>query len=143
MASGCWVPAASGDIPQNAFVGGEDNGETLFVARGSFGDSQVPGKLLASHGCCYVPWGGKENPLTEYEVLCDFNGDWIECSGASIPQNAFPAGESEDGEPLYIGRVFIDGTLTIGKVQESHGVCYVPYDGKEESFQDYQILVTY
>ncbi|KAI4471008.1 hypothetical protein MML48_1g07012 [Holotrichia oblita] len=56
MANGCWVPSASGNVPPNAFVGGEDGGEPLFVARGYFGNGQVPGKLLASHGCCYVPW---------------------------------------------------------------------------------------
>ncbi|GJQ79411.1 hypothetical protein Trydic_g16270 [Trypoxylus dichotomus] len=141
MASGCWVFASNGDVPPDAFVGGEDNGETVFIARGSFSNSQVPGKLLPSHGCCYVPWGGKENPLAEYEVLCDFNGMWIDCSGADVPSNALPAGETEDGEPLYVGRVFHDGTLTVGKVQQSHGVCYVPYGGEELPYQDYQILV--
>lgn len=143
MAYACWVPSSSGEIPPNAFVGGEDNGEPLFVARGNFNNSQVPGKLLASHGCCYVPWGGEENRLCDYEVLCDFNGDWVECSGSIIPTDAFPAGESEDGEPLYVGRVFHEGSLSIGKVQQSHGVCYIPYGGKEIAFPDYQILVSY
>lgn len=143
MSSACWVAAAGGEVPPNAFIGGEDNGEALFVGRGNFNNSQIPGKLLATHGCCYVPWGGNENPLNEYEVLCDFNGGWIDCSGANIPSTALPAGETEDGEPLYVGRVFHNGCLTIGKVQESHGVCYVPYGGEELPFQAYQILVAY
>ncbi|KRT83120.1 hypothetical protein AMK59_4131 [Oryctes borbonicus] len=138
----CWVPATSGQVPPNAFVGGEDNGEPMYVIRGNFNDSLMPGKLLSSHGCCYVPWGGEENGLNSYEVLCDFRGDWVDCSGGNIPPNALTAGQSENGEPLYVGRVLHDGVMTVGKVQQSHGVCYIPYGGKELGFPEYQILIT-
>ncbi|KAK9731957.1 Protein of unknown function (DUF3421) [Popillia japonica] len=138
----CWVQATSGQVPPNAFGGGEDNGEPMYVIRGTFNDGLIPGKLLSSHGCAYVPWGGNENGINTYEVLCDFNGDWIDCSGGNIPPNALTAGQSEDGEPLYVGRVLHEGTMTVGKVQQSHGVCYIPYGGNELGFPDYQILVT-
>jgi hypothetical protein len=55
--------------------------------------------------------------------------------------NHFPGGKTEDGETLYIGRVKHDGTLTIGKVQPSHGVCYISYGGKEIRYSDFEILV--
>ncbi|GJQ79410.1 hypothetical protein Trydic_g16269 [Trypoxylus dichotomus] len=122
----CWVPATSGQVPPNAFVGGEDNGEPMYVIRGNFNDSLVPGKLLSSHGCSYVPWGGEENGVNSYEVLCDFQA----------------AGQSESGEPLYVGRVLHDGVMTVGKVQQSHGVCYIPYGGKELGFPEFQVLIT-
>ncbi|KAI4471014.1 hypothetical protein MML48_1g15758 [Holotrichia oblita] len=138
----CWVEATSGQVPPNAFVGGEDNGEPMYVIRGKFNDGLIPGKLLSSHGCSYVPWGGEENGLNTYDVLCDFNGDWVDCSGGNIPPNSLSAGESEDGEPLYVGRVLHEGSMTVGKVQQSHGVCYIPYGGKELGFPEYQILVT-
>jgi len=31
--------------------------------------------------------------------------------------------------------------MTVGKVQQSHGVCYIPYGGEELSFPDYEVLV--
>lgn len=50
-------------------------------------------------------------------------------------------GKSEDGEILYVGRVNHQNTVTIGKVQPSHGVCYISFAGKEIKFFDYEILV--
>ncbi|XP_044268897.1 uncharacterized protein LOC123014086 [Tribolium madens] len=137
----CWVAARNGEVPPRAFAGGEDNGEPIYVARANFNGGLIPGKLLASHGTAYVPWGGQENGVAEYEVLCDFPGNWVACSGANIPPNAVTAGQSEDGEPLYVGRVVHDGSLTVGKVQPSHGVVYIAYGGTELGFQDYEILV--
>lgn len=37
-------------------------------------------------------------------------------TGGNIPPGAFPAGQTENGEALYIGRVNHDGALTPGKV---------------------------
>lgn len=138
----CWVAADSGQIPPRAFPGGEDNGEPMYIARCQFKGGLLPGKLLSSHGCCYIPWGGAENPSPQYEVLCDFNGTWTACHGGAVPPNAVTAGQSEDGEPLYVGRVSHEGTLTIGKVQPSHNTCYIPYGGQELGFQEFEILVS-
>lgn len=41
------------------------------------------------------------------------------------------AGVTADGEPLYIGRVNHEGSLTVGKVQISHGALYIPFGGGE------------
>lgn len=141
VSSVCWVAASGGQVPPSAFAGGEDNGEPVYVVRAPLNGGIIPGKLVPSHGQCYVPWGGQENPVREYEVLCDFPGQWLASSGGNIPSNAVTAGQSEDGEPLYIGRVVHDGALTVGKIQPSHGVCYIPYGGQELSFPDYEVLV--
>lgn len=77
----------------------------------------MPGKLVQSHGVAYVAFGGGEHPHTEYEVLCGCNPQWVPVSGSGIPGNAVPAGESEAGEPLFVGRVHHEGTITTGKVQ--------------------------
>jgi len=141
MAGGqCWVAASNGQIPPSAFAGGEDNGEPVYVVRANFNGGLLPGKLVPSHGQAYIPWGGAENPVQQYEVLCDFPGQWLATSGGNIPPNAVPAGQSEDGEALYIGRVVHDGALTVGKIQPSHGVLYIPYGGQEMSFSDYEVL---
>ncbi|XP_018573689.1 uncharacterized protein LOC108912786 [Anoplophora glabripennis] len=141
LSSVCWVPSSNGQVPPRSFAGGEDNGEPVYVIRAQFNGGIIPGKLVPSHGQSYVPWGGQENPMPQYEVLCDFPGQWLAVSGGNIPPNALTAGQSEDGEPLYIGRVVHDGALTVGKVQPSHGVCYIPYGGQELSFPEYEILV--
>lgn len=137
----CWVPASDGEIPPNAVVGGAD-GEDMYIGRAQHEGAIIPGKVIAAHKVCYVPWGGVENPKTEYEVLCDGNGVFVPVSGGDIPPNAIPAGESEDGEPLFIGRASHEGTMTVGKVQQSHGVCYIPYGGQEMAFAEYEIYVS-
>ncbi|XP_049534383.1 C3 and PZP-like alpha-2-macroglobulin domain-containing protein 8 isoform X1 [Anopheles darlingi] len=137
----CWIPVSNGEIPPNAVVGGSD-GEDLYIGRAQHEGALIPGKVVRSHGVCYVAWGGVENPKAEYEVLCDFGGVFVPGTGSEIPATAVPAGETEEGEPLFIGRVNHEGTVTVGKVQPSHGVCYIPYGGQELSFAEYEIFVS-
>lgn len=134
------MPASGGEIPPGAIVGGQD-GEPIYIARARFNGALIPGKLVPSHQVCYVPWAGTENPVSEYEVLCGSGGSWIPTSGDAIPGTAMPAGETEEGEPLFIGRAAHEGTLTLGKVQPSHGCVYIPYGGNELRFQEYEIFI--
>ncbi|XP_060519828.1 uncharacterized protein LOC132698016 isoform X2 [Cylas formicarius] len=136
----CWIAARDGEVPPGAFIGGEDNGEPMYVIRAYYEGSLLPGKLLESQEQGYVPWAGSDNAVFEYEVLCDFHGSWHPCSGDNIPPNAVPAGTSGDGEILYVGRVVHDGTLTVGKVQPSLGFLYIPFYGEELSFSIFEIL---
>lgn len=62
-----WVPAAAGEVPPNAVPGGIDS-EQLFVGRARHEGALLPGKIVPSHGVCYVPWGGGEHGKPEYEV---------------------------------------------------------------------------
>jgi hypothetical protein len=137
--SAVWVPVSGHEIPDNAFRGGEDNGEVQFVGRAHHEGALIPGKAVKSHGVCYVAWGGGEHSKDSYEVLVG-NANWVQTSGDNIPPNALPGGESEDGEPLFIGRVAHEGTMTIGKVQPSHGCSYISYGGQELAFTDYEVL---
>ncbi|CAG9132283.1 unnamed protein product [Plutella xylostella] len=124
-----------------AVVGGQDcSGEPLYVARAPHEGAIIPGKLVGSHGCAYIPWGGAEHGKSEYQVLVGGPNNWVPTSGSSIPPGAFPAGESEDGEPLFIGRVSHEGSMTTGKVQQSHGVCYISFAGQELGFPEYEVL---
>lgn len=136
-----WLPVTGGaSLPPTAVQGGVD-GEPLYIGRAHHEGALIPGKIVPSHGVCYVAWGGAENPKDEYEVLCGASGQWIPVSGTTVPGQAFVAGQTEDGEPLLIGRAHHEGTMTIGKVQQSHGVCYIPYAGQEVAFNDYEIFV--
>ncbi|XP_049873814.1 uncharacterized protein LOC126372183 isoform X2 [Pectinophora gossypiella] len=139
---GVWVDATGGQVPPGAVVGGQDtSGEPLYVVRARHEGALLPGKLVPSHGCAYVPWGGQEHGKPEYQVLVGGPNNWVPTSGSNIPPNALPGGESEDGEPLMVGRVRHEGSLTTGKVQQSHGVCYISFGGQELGFPEYEILV--
>ncbi|KAI5639724.1 farnesoic acid 0-methyl transferase domain-containing protein [Phthorimaea operculella] len=139
---GVWVDATGGQLPPGAVVGGQDcSGEQLFVARAKHEGALIPGKFVPSHGCAYVPWGGQEHGKPEYQVLVGGPNNWVPTNGSNLPPNAFPGGESEDGEPLFIGRVHHEGSVTTGKVQQSHGVCYISFAGQELGFPDYEVLV--
>ncbi|XP_034248555.1 uncharacterized protein LOC117649696 [Thrips palmi] len=137
-----WVDTTGGDVPANAVPGGMDvSGESLFVGRARHEGALLPGKVVPSHGCCYVPWGGAEHAKQEYQVLTGCDPVWMPCSGAGVPAGALPAGETEDGEALFIGRATHEGVLAIGKVQASHNVCYVPFAGQEVPYSEYEVLV--
>lgn len=138
-----WAPASLGSVPPGSLVGGNDNGEDIIVARGNFEGALLPGKLVASHGVMYVPWGGEEHGLEEYETLIvPANAvNWVGSSGGEILPNAIPGGVSLDGETLYIGRTQHEDTLTVGKVHPSHGTLYISYGGAEIGFDSYELLV--
>lgn len=137
---GTWVASAGGQIPPNAVQGGFDN-EQLYIGRANFSSQLIPGKVHPSHGVCYVAYGGAEHAIPEYEVLCDCRGTWLPTSGDNIPPTAIVGGKADNEEPLYIGRAKHNDTITVGKVQKSHGVCYIPYGGEELGKPDYEILV--
>lgn len=138
---GCWVAASGGNIPPGSMEGGFD-GEQLYIGRARHEGALIPGKVQPSHGVCYISWGGGEHPHSDYEVLCAGGGYWVPVESGNIPPNAMPAGETETGEPLYIGRANHNGTVTVGKVQPSHGCCYIPYSGQELAFTDFELFVS-
>ncbi|XP_029054375.1 uncharacterized protein LOC114881700 isoform X1 [Osmia bicornis bicornis] len=137
----CWCDATGGMLPPGAVEGGRDE-ETLYVGRAYHEGALLPGKVKPGHSVCYVAWGGGEHGKTDYQVLCGCKPVWVPTSGNQIPPNAIPGGETEDGEALYVGRVNHEGTLTIGKVQPSHSVCYIAYGGAEVAFPEYEIMVS-
>ncbi|XP_031774382.1 uncharacterized protein LOC100869921 isoform X4 [Apis florea] len=138
----CWCEASGGIIPPSAVQGGKDiDGNDLYVGRAYHEGALLPGKVKLGDTICYVAWGGEEHLKNDYQVLCDCNPVWVPTTGNNIPHNAIPGGETEDGEPLYVGRVQHEGSITIGKVQPSHSVCYIPYGGVEIAYPEYEIMV--
>ena len=123
--------------------GGFDGSEQLYIARARHEGDLIPGKLHPSHGVCYIAWGGGEHGHGEYEVMCSGGGTWVPVTDGNIPHNAVPGGETADGEPLFIGRATHDGTITVGKVQPSHGCCYIPYGGEELAYKEFEIYVSH
>lgn len=64
-----WLPASHGQVPDKAVSTGTDNGEALYVGRAPFQNSMTIGKIHPSHGAIYIPYGGAEIRLPDYEVL--------------------------------------------------------------------------
>lgn len=44
-------------MPEDAFIGGYENGEVLYVARAMHHTSMIPGKYVPSHQCAYIGYG--------------------------------------------------------------------------------------
>lgn len=66
-----WKEACNGEIPTGAIEAGHcEENEPIYVARCSHEEDVVPAKLVSRVNCAFVPWGGKEHPYKEYEVLC-------------------------------------------------------------------------
>lgn len=129
-------------IPDGAVVGGYDIDETpLYVARANHQGDTIPGKHVPNHHIVYVPYGGKEHAKEEYEILCNGNVAWVESAYGFIPSNAVVGGKTRDGEMLYIGRASFGGSLTPGKIHPSLNTLYIPFDGREYAFSEYEVLV--
>lgn len=127
----------------DAVKGGYDyNGECLFVGRAVFCGDLTPGKVVVSHGCCIVGYGGKERQITEYEYLlktsCPFK--WVKSCDGCVPSNAVEGGHTACGEPLYVGRCFHNGAQIIGKIQASFKGILIPFGGIEVKHCHYEVL---
>lgn len=65
-----WMPAWNGTLPPGAIEAGRTvNGEILYVGRAHYCGSLTPGKIQLSHGALYIPFGGREQRISNYEVL--------------------------------------------------------------------------
>ncbi|XP_075969891.1 uncharacterized protein LOC142972553 [Anticarsia gemmatalis] len=140
-----WVPIeADTDVlpPDGALIGGYEK-ENLYVIRSKHRGSVTPGKFVPSLGLSFISWGGESHNKSTYEVLCGFDCMWVPTSKDRIPVGAVVGGHSEniEHEKLYVGRVRHLGHIIPGKVQPSHRVCYVAYEGKEVGVENYEILV--
>ncbi|KAL2726254.1 natterin-3-like [Vespula maculifrons] len=137
-----WLSRSAGlPVPETAIVGGRDiDGSTIYVGKAYHEGDLLPAKVIPEKNVAYVCHNGEEHPKSEFEVLCQSEYAWEFCSNGSIPADAVVGGETCDGETLYIGRVLHKGSQTVGKVQPSHGCLYIPFDGEELSFKDYEVL---
>lgn len=59
-----WVPANNGAIPQHAVPVGPN----VFVARARHAGDMLPGKVARGHQTAFVPYGGAEHQVYDYEV---------------------------------------------------------------------------
>ncbi|XP_023311629.1 natterin-4-like [Anoplophora glabripennis] len=143
MAAYYWVDTvARGGIPTTALHGGVDiDGHQIYVGRAFHDGDWIPAKVIPGKHVAYVAYNGEEIGVDNFQVLCEQRFDWVPTNGGDIPPGAVEGGRTSDGEPLFIGRVEHEGSQTVGKVHPSHGVLYIPFDGKELAYPNYEILV--
>lgn len=124
-----WV--AGKTAPAGA-VGGQENGQPLYVCRARYQGGLHPGKLLS--GSCNIGYGGKEIIVPNFEVLIG-SGDW----GAPRPRlaNAFIAGQ-ENNSPLYLCRGRYNNGTHPGKVVD--GRCNIGFGGEEKMLNDFEVF---
>ncbi|RWS02129.1 uncharacterized protein B4U79_02268 [Dinothrombium tinctorium] len=140
-----WRDASSGAVPvANPVIGGHDvNSEPLYIGSTEIDGDLVPGKVVQSHRCCYVAYAGREHSSRIYHVLVNPSNCelvWQHSSHGKVPTGAIQGGRTADGEPLYIGRHYHDGSLTVGKIHPSHGRLYISFGGEEVPYSEYEVL---
>ena len=150
---GTWEPASNGGLVDKdlAIIGSIDlvSEERQYVCRARYGDQMLPGKLDLSQRTCYIPYDGYEHANSTYEVLLNrdgYNLKWVSSSNGQFPRGSVIGGYST-GWPMFICRVklrdvrgvqrYVSGKLDPEPKFES---CYVPYDGSEKRFKEYQVL---
>lgn len=95
------------------------------------------GELIVSNSANF--WSKKFR--LSRQILRGTGFTWVQGSYGNVPSGAVPGGNSSSGELLYIGRAHHEDSLTLGKIHRSHGCMYIPFDGAELSFQEYEVLV--
>nr|CAD7600948.1 unnamed protein product [Timema genevievae] len=137
-----WVQSSMGQIPDGAVWAGKDgDGSDIFVGRAFHEGDFVPGKVIPSAGGAFIAYGGEEHSKFDYEVYCHGHVAWEQSGHGHVPFGAVEGGRTSEGEPLFVGRVLHNGTLTPGKVQPSHHVCYISYGGQEIPYDTYEVLI--
>ncbi|XP_045767991.1 uncharacterized protein LOC123869214 isoform X2 [Maniola jurtina] len=141
-----WVPAclSQRSIPMGALrVGTDVDGDEIYAGRAHHEGDVLPAKVIPTKNACYIAYSGEEILKDQFEVLVPAMFSWQFSTGGNVPPGAVEAGMTADGEKLYFGRVTHDGCTTPGKIHQSHGVCYYPFDGEERSSAEYECLVLF
>ncbi|CAG9579628.1 unnamed protein product [Danaus chrysippus] len=141
-----WVPAclSQRSIPMGALrVGTDENGNEIYAGRAHHKGGLQPAIVIPAKNTCYISYAGEEIVIDQFEVLVPATFSWQFSSQGKVPPGAVEGGFAANGEKLYFGRVTINGLPIPGKIQQSHGVCYYPFEGKEGKSDKYECLVLF
>ena len=132
-----WVSGAA--APTTATIGGNENGQPLYVCRARYEGGLHPGKIVT--GNCNIGWGGKEIVLPTYEILTG-TGTWgtpsADFSGAFV-------GGQEARNPLFLCRAKFNGGLHPGKLiadpkTNTGTLCNIGWGGDEQTLRTFELF---
>lgn len=142
-----WVLVHGHEIPQGALVGGEVNGEPIYIARAFHeGGIQVGKCGRPFKKGAVVGYGHDEVEYDTYEVLL---GDsravrWVDVEGRlnveRLGVRLVEGGREADGTQLYIAQGQVKGGTHCGKVSEKLHKAFITADGKEREVDNYRVL---
>lgn len=137
-----WVGANTKSAAGGALqAGNEADGSPVYIIRAPFEGGLTPGKFIPKSKGAYVPWGGVENPVVNFELYVG-KGRWVALSaGQRAPDNAVVGGQEADGTPLLLIRAPQGKALVPGKYNSATGQAYIPWGGNELEVKKYEILV--
>ncbi|XP_077285476.1 uncharacterized protein LOC143910754 [Arctopsyche grandis] len=142
-----WIPTTAHScytLEHKAVVAGYDYDRSpIYIGRAHHNGDLIPCKVIPKHKIAYFAYDSREISTTNFELYCQNMPriEWVPSTNGQIPPGAVPAGRTANGETLYAGRAHHQGVLTIGKVQPSHGSCYISHGGQELCFKVYEVMV--
>ncbi|EIJ42219.1 Protein of unknown function (DUF3421) [Beggiatoa alba B18LD] len=142
-----WQAASGDNIPNNAFVGGNEappEASSLFICRAVFHQGVHTGKARVGFNGCNIGWGDAEHTVSNYEVLLhNDNFTWVAMKDGKLPQGAVLGGRehSPNNENLYVCRAHYENGIHPGKIRAEFGGCHIGWGGKEILIKEYEVLV--
>ncbi|KAG8683114.1 hypothetical protein FRC08_014523, partial [Ceratobasidium sp. 394] len=144
-----WVLTHGIQIPQGAFVGGQEHdGTPLYVARAFFEGGVHPGKVSPNFKKgAIIGWGGDEIEVENYEVLIANPQAvrWAESSEKfniqSLGARPVEGGYEADKTPLFIVQAPYKNGTHPGKTSEKLGNADITYGGNEKRVDTFRVLV--
>jgi len=111
----------------------------LCIGRAHHHGNLTPGSIRDN--VCTLTCEDEVYEKRDFQVLCGTHVSWVKSYEGSVPLHALPAGETNRGVALFIGRVLHDGIYYIGKIHPYDQVCYVALGGEEVRYVEYETLV--
>jgi Protein of unknown function (DUF3421) len=132
-----WVAGSNGSVPAGAIQSGNDGADPLYVCKTNRGN----GKLHPRYKRCYVPYNGKEQEHTRYEVLVGDDVEWVPMTERGYIPDYAVIGAPYPGGAFKVCRANLRSGVTPGKYYPPHKKCYISYGGKEYWYSSGEILV--
>lgn len=142
-----WILIEGHDIPDNAIVGGNEGGKTLYISRAFCDGGLQVGKAgrHLSKGAVYG-YSHKSFEISTYEILVGDNRAvaWYPTGGVlRVDQlggkRLVEGGKENDGTPIYVAQVDYNG-LQPGKATTVLDGAYIAYGSEEKKVKEYSVL---
>ncbi|KAF8518752.1 carbohydrate-binding module family 12 protein [Gautieria morchelliformis] len=142
-----WLLVNGRNIPPSAILGGEEDGQPIFIARAFLEGGIHVGKAGRQfEQGAVIGYKHKEIQLSTYEVLIgDARGiRWVDTQGHLRPRalgcRLVEGGQNETGSPMYIAQVDHKYGVCPGKASEDLDGASIPYGGGEVHEKAYRVL---